>query len=81
METRKQGLTFISATLALVATLVIIQLWLLSVTIEALRGGDASTAVATAIAQVALFCLNGGILLHVLALDRRLRRLAGRKDG
>jgi hypothetical protein len=74
METRKQGLTVISAIVALIATLVIIQLWILAATIESLLGGDARLSVRAAVVQLVLFGLTGGLLLPVLALDRRLRQ-------
>jgi hypothetical protein len=74
VETRKQGLTLISAIAVMIATLVIIQLWILAATIEGLRGGDAKIALPAAIAQLVLFLVNGALLLHVLAFDRRLRK-------
>lgn len=81
METQKQGLPLISAIMVLIGTLVVIQLWILAATIESLLGGDDSIALPAAIAQVALLALNGGLLLHVIAYDRRLRRSRRNRDG
>jgi hypothetical protein len=74
METRKQGLTLITAIVALIGTLVIVQLWILAATIEGLLGGDARIAWPAAVVQVVLFLVNGALLLHVFAFDRRLRK-------
>src|SRR5262249_28787684 len=81
METRRQGLPLISAITILIATLVIIQLWILAATIDGLLGGDRGIAGPAAIVQVVLAALNGGLLLHVVAFDRRLRRLRRERDG
>jgi hypothetical protein len=74
METRRQGLAMITAIVALIATLVILQLWILAATIESLLGGSSRLTVRAAVVQLGLFALNGALLLHVLAFDRRLRR-------
>jgi hypothetical protein len=51
MSARKQGTTLFSAILALVATTVVLQLWLLTVSMEALLAGKRSTIVAAAIGR------------------------------
>ncbi len=73
MENERQGLPLLTAIVGLILTLVVLQLWILAATIEALLGGDASIALPAALAQLALFAVNGGLLLFVLAFDRRLR--------
>jgi len=80
VETRKQGLPLITAITVLIGTLVIIQLWIMAVTIDGLMGGDEHIAWPAAVVQVVLAAVNGGLLYYVLAYDRRLRRLARRRD-
>jgi hypothetical protein len=69
-----QGLTLFTAILWLIGIVVVIQLWLVSAALDALLGGDRIVLVPAAIASLALFLLNGGLLLFVLRFDRRLRR-------
>jgi hypothetical protein len=73
METRQQGSTLFSAVLVLIATLVVIQLWLVSAAVEALLAHERGVLVPTALASVALFVLSAGLLWYVIAFDRRLR--------
>jgi hypothetical protein len=74
METRRQGATLFLAIVVLIATLVIIQLWLVAAAVEALLAHEATILWPAAIASIVLFAVNGGLLLYVLAFDRRLRR-------
>jgi hypothetical protein len=73
METRQQGSTLFSAVLVLIATLVVIQLWLVSAAVEALLARERGVLVPTALASAALFVLSAGLLWYVIAFDRRLR--------
>ncbi len=73
MENERQGLPLLTAIVGLILTLVVLQLWILAATIEALLGGDSSIAWPAALTQLALLAVNGGLLLFVLAFDRRLR--------
>jgi alkylhydroperoxidase/carboxymuconolactone decarboxylase family protein YurZ len=80
---REQGTTLFTAILWLIGTVVIIQLWLAAAALDALLGGETSVLVPAAVASLALFLLNGSLLLFVLRFDRRLRRstAAGRWAG
>jgi hypothetical protein len=69
-----QGLTLFTAILWLIGIVVVIQLWLVSAALDALLSGDRHVLVPAAIASLALFLLNGGLLLFVVRFDRRLRR-------
>jgi hypothetical protein len=73
METRQQGSTLFSAVLVLIATLVVIQLWLVSAAVEALLAHERGVLVPTALASAVLFVLSAGLLWYVIAFDRRLR--------
>ena len=73
MDTPRQGLPLFTAICALVATLVVIQLWLLSAAIDAMLGGHAAVLAPAAAASIILFLVNGGLLLHAFNFDRRVR--------
>jgi hypothetical protein len=79
METRQQGSTLFSSVLVLIATLVVIQLWLLSAAVEALLGHEHGVLMPTAVASAALFLLCAGLLWYVIAFDRRLRDWGSRE--
>jgi len=74
METRQQGLTFFSAILALIATLVVIQLWLVAAALDAALANATSVLVPIMLASGALFLLNAGLLWWVRSFDARLRQ-------
>lgn len=74
METRAQGSTLFSAVLVLIATLVIIQLWLVAAALDALLARQTDVLLPTAIASAALCFLNVGLLWYVISFDERLRQ-------
>jgi hypothetical protein len=78
MSMRSQGTTLFSAILALVATTVVLQLWLLTFSMEALLRRSYSTLVPAAIASTVLFAVNAGLLRYVFRFDREARRSARR---
>jgi membrane associated rhomboid family serine protease len=73
METRQQGLPLFSAVLVLIAILVVIQLWLVAASVDALLARQTAVLVPTAIASAGLFALGGGLLWYVVSFDARLR--------
>ena len=74
METRHQGSILFSAVLILIALLVVIQLWLVAASLDALFSRQFVVLVPTAIASGVLFMLSGGLLWYVLSFDARLRQ-------
>jgi Family of unknown function (DUF6755) len=74
VETEQQGSTLFSAILMLIATLVVVQLWLVAASMDALLAHEFSVLVPTAIASVVLFVMSAGLLMFVVAFDRRLRQ-------
>lgn len=74
METRQQRSTLFSAVLVLIATLVVIQLWLVAAALDALLAEQLAVLVPAAVASLVLFGLSGGLLWYVVAFDRRLRQ-------
>ncbi len=79
METHHQGSTLFSALLMFIATLVVIQLWLVAAALDAMLARQFTVLVPTAIASMVLFLMSGGLLLFVFAFDGRLRQW-GRRD-
>ncbi|HEX6176178.1 MAG TPA: DUF6755 family protein [Candidatus Binatia bacterium] len=67
---RHQKRTILSGVLCFVMILVILQLWLLTATMNAYLGGDESVLGPAALASIACLGLNAGLLWYVYALDR-----------
>jgi hypothetical protein len=67
---RHQKTTILSGVLCFVMILVILQLWLLTATMNAYLGGDRSVLVPAALASMACLGLNVGLLRYVYALER-----------
>ena len=74
MTLRTQGTTLFTAILILVATTVVLQLWLLTFSMEALLRGNYSTLVPAALASTGLFGVNAGLLRYVFRFDREAQR-------
>jgi hypothetical protein len=68
--TREQRQTIIYGMLSFVLILVILQLWLLTATMNAYLGGDDSVVWPAAAASVACFGLNLGLLRYLSRLER-----------
>jgi hypothetical protein len=68
---RKQKMTIVFGILSIVLTIVILQLWLLTATMNAFLGGKESVIVPAALASAACFLLNAGLLLYIYRLERR----------
>lgn len=70
MSLRTQGTTLFSAILVLVTTTVVLQLWLLTFSMEALLRGHFSDLIPAAIASTVLLAVNAGLLRYVFRFDR-----------
>jgi hypothetical protein len=79
VETRKQGATLFSAVLVLIATLVVIQLWLIATAVDALLGRQIDVLLPTAIASAGLCALSALLLWYVESFDDRLRHWGPRE--
>ena len=66
---RAQRMTIVNAMLAFVVLIVIVQLWLLTATMNGYLGGDTSTLVPAALASLVCLGLNGGLLRYLFGLD------------
>jgi hypothetical protein len=68
---RHQKLTIINGILAIVAMIVILQLWLLSATMNAFLGGEETVVAPAGIASVVCLLLNAGLLRYVYRMEHR----------
>lgn len=68
--TRHQRTTVINGMLAFVLMLVILQLWLLTASMNAYLGGDTSVIWPAAAASLVCLLLNAGLLRSLYRLDR-----------
>lgn len=68
--TREQRTTIIYGILCLVLLIVVIQLWLLTATMNAFLGGDSSVVWPAAFASLMCLSLNLGLLWYVFAIER-----------
>ena len=71
--TRDQRTTVVYGMLAFVLMLVVLQLWLLTATMNAYLGGDESVVWPAAGASLLCFLLNAGLLRYLYHIDRTRR--------
>jgi hypothetical protein len=67
---RAQRATIVNGMLAFVLIIVVLQLWLLSATMNAYLGGDTSVIWPAAGASVCCLVLNVGLLRYLYLIDR-----------
>lgn len=68
--TRAQRATIVNGMLAFVIMLVVLQLWLLTATMNAYLGGDESVIWPAAVVSVVLLLLNAGLLRYLYHIER-----------
>ncbi len=71
MSIRGQGTTLFTAILILVACTVVVQLWLLTVSMEALLAHETHILVPAAGGSSVLLLINAGLLWYVFRFDRQ----------
>ena len=71
--TREHRTTVVYGMLAFVLMLVVLQLWLLTATMNAYLGGDESVVLPAAGASVVCLLLNGGLLRYLYYIERMHR--------
>jgi hypothetical protein len=69
--TRDQRMTIVNGMLAFVVMLTILQLWLLTATMNAYLGGDDGIVWPAAAASLACLALSAGLLRYLYRLDPR----------
>ncbi len=70
MSLRRQGTTLFAAMLAFVGAAVVLQLWLLTLSVEALLSGSYKTLIPAAAGSTVLLVINAGLLRYVFRFDR-----------
>lgn len=73
MSVRTQGTTLFTAILILVASTVAVQLWLLTVSMEALLARETRILIPAAVGSSVLFLINAGLLRYVFRFDREVQ--------
>lgn len=66
---RSQRGTIVSGILSIILVLVILQLWLLTATMNAYLGGETGVVVPAALASLLCLGLNAGLLWYLYRLD------------
>jgi len=66
---RSQRMTIVNGALLLAVILVVLQLWLLTATMNAFLGGDTASAVPAALASFACLSVNLWLLRYLYRLD------------
>jgi hypothetical protein len=67
---RHERTIIVTGILCILLTLVLMQLWLLTATMNAWLGGDESVVWPAALSSLACFLLNAGLLWYLFKLDR-----------
>ena len=73
MARENQGTALFTALLMLVGVDLVVQLWLLSASVDAVLRHDRHIPLLAAIGSLLLFLLNSGLLVYVFGFDRKLR--------
>ena len=68
---RQQKMTIVFGILSVVLIIVILQLWLLTATMNAFLGGEEAVVVPAGVASVVCFLLNAGLLRYIYLMERR----------
>jgi Family of unknown function (DUF6755) len=71
---RQSGLTAIDGAIALIAILLVVQMWLLTATLEAYLGGHSEPILPAAIISGILFAACGGLFLFIRKIDSSARK-------
>lgn len=68
-----QGTTLFTALLVLIGIGVVVQLWLLAASVDALLGRQHGIPAYAALGSVAVFIVNGLLVLYVINFDRKIK--------
>ncbi len=68
---RKQKTTIVFGILSIVVMMLILQLWLLTATMNAFLAGQERVIIPAAIASIVCFMLNAGLLSYIYRMERR----------
>lgn len=70
-HSRQQKMTIVFGILSIVVIVVVLQLWLLTATMNAFLSGQERVIVPAAIASMVCFALNAGLLSYIYRMERR----------
>jgi hypothetical protein len=68
---RQQKTTIIFGILSIVVIMVVLQLWLVTATMNAFLAGQERVIIPAAIASIICFTLNAGLLSYIYRMERR----------
>lgn len=68
-RSRSRRMTIVNGILVFVILIVVLQLWLLTATLNAYLGGDTTIVVPAALVSLACLALNGGLLRYLYRLQ------------
>jgi hypothetical protein len=68
---RQQKTTIVFGILSIVLMIVILQLWLLTATMNAFLAGEDPVIIPAAVASIVCFVLNAGLLSYVYKMEQR----------
>jgi hypothetical protein len=68
---RAQKLIILNGILAIVAMIVVLQLWLLTATMNSFLGGEQTVIVPAAVVSAICLALNVGLLAYIYRMERR----------
>ncbi|MGZ5445573.1 MAG: DUF6755 family protein [Thermoanaerobaculia bacterium] len=68
---RQQKTTIVFGILSIVVVIVILQLWLLTATMNAYLAGQERVIIPAAIASIVCFALNAGLLKYVYGMEQK----------
>lgn len=68
---RQQKMTIVFGILSIVVMIVVLQLWLLTATMNAFLAGQERVIVPAAVASLICFALNAGLLSYIYRMERR----------
>jgi hypothetical protein len=68
---RQQKTTIVFGILSIVVMMVVLQLWLLTATMNAFLAGQERVIIPAAVASIICFALNAGLLRYIYRMERR----------
>lgn len=70
---QSQGTTLFTALLTLIGIGVVVQLWLLAASVDALLRHEKGTPLHAALGSLVVFLINGLLVLYVFNFDRKMK--------
>jgi uncharacterized membrane protein (GlpM family) len=68
---RQQKTTIVFGILSIIVMMVVLQLWLLTATMNAFLAGQERVIIPAAVASIVCFALNAGLLRYIYRMERR----------